>query len=693
MATIRQAITLQDKMSPVLTSIVKAMKSTIQVMEQLDRATQNGASATAWKDVKDSIGAAEDALDQFGKKQNNINDNNRKIENGFKSWQKAIITAQNALQLVEQAINIIEKPIQAADRFVSIQARLNNINDGLQTQAELQQKIYNSAQRSRGVYEDTADAVAQLNLLAGDTFKTNDEAIAFMEILNKAFAASGTDQFAQQAAIVQLTQALASGRLQGDEYNSILENAPMIANAIKDYMGVTLGEMRELSSEGVITTDIIKNAVFAAGADIDAMFQQLPYTFEQSMNRVRNAALMAMEPLIQAFSSFVQSSNFEQLSLAAVAAIQLITGALLFLGNGIGSIAAFTIENWSIIKPILIFAAVLIGSLTAAYLTYNAVRTIGNGITYVMTAAELALATARGVAVSATTAQTAAQLGLNGAMLANPITWVIGLIALLIAALVAVGSYLYDLWQTNIDFRVGVVSIWNSLLNFFDQIPIFFLSIVFGISNAFETGRVTVLEIVQSMANGVIDIINWCIEQVNKIPGVSIDALEHVSFATTASMLLEEQKKWQNSVLSGMRSSADAKAAQRAADLAKQEAEWRKEAAQAAAESEDPWTYGAGVEGYGDYSQFLGADANNPANVNVTGGKLDSAGVVTISDEDLKYLKDIAYMEYVNQYTTTRPVVYATFGDVHETADVNKIIVALEDVIEEAYDSALDPVG
>lgn len=733
MATIRQALSLQDRMSPVLSSIMKSMRSTMNVMEQMNAAAGRGITSEAWRQARRDIEAAEDQLRQFGNEQDDIVHGQERVRKGFSGWQAAIVTVNQGLQLAGQLVDALDKPIQIADSFISTDARLRNINDGLQTQAELQEKIYNSAQRSRGSYTETADAVAKLNLLAGDTFKTNDEAITFAEIMNKAFTVAGADAAETSAAMRQMTQALASGRLQGDEFTSIRENAPLIAQAIQDYMGVTAAEMKELSSEGAITADIIKNAVFGAGAEIDALFSNMPYTFEQSMERIKNAGLFAVQPLIYVFSDFVQSDTFEvwsqnvvnairwvvsgvqyligwasalaatpgfqQFATTAGTALSFVGNALLWIGNLIFNVVSWIITNWSTLEPILIGAAILVGGLAAAWGIYNGVLAISKGIQLVMIIGSYALAAARGTEVAATTAATAAQWGLNTALLANPITWIIIAVIALIAIIIALVLWITKLWNTNIDFKVGVIRIWNSVLNFFDQVPIFFMGIGYGIADAFGWAKVQVLKLMQGMANVVIDIINGLIAAINLIPGVAIDPLEHLTFAADAALEEEAAKQQRANNLQAAKDKAAAKAAEREAQLQADAAQWRAEAEAQAAEAaaqqeelsatEDFWTQGAGATGFGDYSQFE-APGTNGIPTNVTGGKLDSVDEVGISDEDLKYLRDIAQAEYVNQYTTQRPVVYANFGDVHETADVNQVIAVLEDAVAGAYDSSLD---
>ena len=185
-----------------------------------------------------------------------------------------------------------------SDTLTQTTARLDMMNDGLQTTSELNRMIYESAQRSRGLYQDTADMVAKLGNLAGDAFDSSQELVAFAEQLNKQMTLSATSTTGRQAAMLQLTQAMSSGVLRGEELNSILEQTPTIAQAIANYMGVSTGKMREMASEGAITAEVVKNALFAAAEDTNAKFEQMPMTWAQVWTSFKNTATMALQPVL-----------------------------------------------------------------------------------------------------------------------------------------------------------------------------------------------------------------------------------------------------------------------------------------------------------------------------------------------------------------------------------------------------------
>ena len=231
--------------------------------------------------------------------EDNLDDVGRSAGNAGGSMRLLNLTA--GISLARQAWDAVSGSAVYLDNLSQIQARLNNINDGSQTTEQLQSKIMAAANRSRGSYQDMANSVAKLNLLASDAFKSNDEAIAFAEQLNKMFVVSGASSQEASNAMYQLNQAMASGRLQGDEYRSIIENAPMLANAIAESMGVSRAKLKELASEGAITAEVIKNAIANCADDVNRQFEEMPMTFGQAMNMIQNEAALNFKRYLTPF--------------------------------------------------------------------------------------------------------------------------------------------------------------------------------------------------------------------------------------------------------------------------------------------------------------------------------------------------------------------------------------------------------
>ena len=255
--------------------------------------------------------------------------------------------------------------VELADTFTQTTARLERMNDGMQDTAELQNMIYQAAQRSRGAYQETADMVAKLGTLAPDAFSSNKELVAFAEQINKQFALAGASGQGAQAALLQLTQAMSSGVLRGEELNSVLEQAPTIAQAIARYMGVTVGEMRELASEGKITAQVVKNALFDAAEDTNAAFDKIPLTFGQAWTMAGNAAVKAMEPAMTRLNDLLNSNLGRSAVNGLIAAFELLGSAASGVVDLLAMGAQWVADNWDFVCTVLQFAGGVILALTA----------------------------------------------------------------------------------------------------------------------------------------------------------------------------------------------------------------------------------------------------------------------------------------------------------------------------------------
>lgn len=329
MAQIREELILYDKFTNTFTRYIRQA-------EQASGATD----------------AATTATNQMAKAQRIASGNANSLTNTLRGLVGTLLTLQG-----------LKSVVNMSDQLASTTARLDMMNDGLQTTEELQQMIYASAQRSRGLYTETAAFVAKLGNLAGNAFSSNREIIAFAEQINKQMVLSGTTAQESQAAMLQLSQALSSGVLRGEELNSVLEQAPMIAQTIANYLGVTIGEMRELASEGKITAEVVKNAMFDAAEETNAAFDAMPKTWKQVWNEIQNIATKELQPL---FDSINDLANIPGLSSGLSKGFELLGkvagGVIDLIASGIELIA----ENWNTLAPILISVAIAIGAVMIA---------------------------------------------------------------------------------------------------------------------------------------------------------------------------------------------------------------------------------------------------------------------------------------------------------------------------------------
>ena len=321
---------------------------------------------------------------------------------------------------------------QTADQLTSVRSRINLINDGTQTTAEIMEKVFDASQRSRGSYVDMADSVAKLNMLAKDAFSSNDEAIMFVEQLNKQFKISGASIEESSAAMYQLTQAMAAGKLQGDEFHSIMENAPMLAQSIAQEMGLTVGQLKDMSSQGLITADIIKEALFNSAEETNAKFAEIPMTFAEVGQSIQNEMLLAFQPVLEQLSAIPQNGDFQafvqgvgvairSMAVTASASISIIGAAF----NGLKAIITVisqTIRSFTslfITTMPRVSAAVL--AVVVAFTTYRAAMALCGTQTAALTVKTVALKTAQLASAVATraygVAMTAVRVAIQGTIL------------------------------------------------------------------------------------------------------------------------------------------------------------------------------------------------------------------------------------------------------------------------------------
>lgn len=594
MATVRSAIQITDGMSPALRSMNRSLNIVISSFEQLQRDSSNAVDTASLRAAREELNRAEAEFNQI----DNAIDRARQSQEQFNNQADRSAGLMNMVKRAATGIGAaigVKKIIELSDTLSSTRARLDLMNDGLQTTAQLQDMIYQSAQRSRTSYIDTANAVAKLGILAKGAFSSNEEMVQFAELMNKQFKIGGASIQEQTSAMYQLTQAMAAGKLQGDEFRSIMENAPMLAQAIAEHMGMTVGELKEMSSEGLITADVIKNAMFAAADETNAKFAELPMTFGQVWTEIKNGAISAMEPM------------------------------LMTLAQG----ATFIHDNWSSISPVILGAATAMG----IYATATAVQT------------------------AATWLNVAANRALIATMLTNPIMWIALLVGVLIGAL-------YKWVQANGGVEISLLKLKNIALNAWDAMKIGAVSFGIGVIDAVGDMRVKVSMIMQDMINSAIGMINQLIDTVNKIPGVSIASVQQVTFGSEMAVQNEADKQSRANYLSEMKMDAGIYRTMRESQIAnlvaqKQAQNTTQEVTMPAAEA------------------YMGSiDANTS----------DIKDSVSMTAEDLKYMRDLAEQEVINRFTTAEIKVDManTFGDIRETADVDGIIAYIEETLTES---------
>ena len=500
-------------------------------------------------------------------------------------------------------IKLVKDIMAAADQQSALNARIAMMNDGLQTTEELQKRIYQAAQASRGSYNNTAGMVGKFGTLAPDAFNSSQEIVDFAEQINKHLTLSGASGAGADAAVLQLTQALSAGVLRGEELNSVLEQAPTIAQTIAEYMGVNIGKMRELASEGKITSDVVKNALFSAAEETNAKFAEIPMTFGQLWQYGMNAVQQASMPALQA------------------------------IAKG----ATFIHDNWDKVAPVLLGVAAAAGIVAVA---------LG------------AQAAAAWIAKKANTE-------LMASLLANPLTWValgIGVVVALIYRWIqAVGgmtvawlifkNYILTVWdEIELSYMAGYFAVQGWMTNMYVKM----YTIGANIGDAMGDMKVNVLTHIEGMVNGAINLLNSFINAVNAIPGVAIGAISQVSFAASASAKNEASKAARASNVAALNAAAEKDAAQRERYLSSLERQAERNrmerlagiASAKAASNAAGASSGAGSAGIPGYS---GKGAGNIGKVGSVGNVKNVEGEISLADEDMKLYRDLAERRYMNQ--------------------------------------------
>ncbi len=440
---------------------------------------------------------------------------------------KGAVAAYLSVQAVGNVLNI-------SDELTQTKSRLDMMNDGLQSTDELVNMVYAAAQDARGSFSQMADVVARFGNNAKDAFGSSEEVVAFADLIQKQMTIAGASTSEASNAMLQLSQALGSGVLRGDELNSIFEQAPNLIQNIADYLNVPIGQIREMASEGELSADTVKAAIYAAADDINAKFEQMPMTWGQVWQSMQNTATMAFQPVLQRMNDIANSEAFQNFANGAIQAMATLANVVLNIFDLIGMVGGFIADNWSIISPIVYGVIAALAIYNGYLLVSNTIQAISNGLAAISAARSAIKAGLTLAEAAATTTATGAQVGLNAALLACPITWIILLIIALIAIIFAVCNAIADLTGVaNSGFGVITGGI-NVVIQFFKNLGLSVANIALGIGNAIAalgsnimTAFHNAIASVQSwwydLLATALTVVEGICEALNKLPFVEFD--------------------------------------------------------------------------------------------------------------------------------------------------------------------------
>ena len=695
----------------------------VQEQQKLNRAVEN-------MDVQEANKAYLRLSQTVGNMEGYIRDNvdeqgrfNRAIQEGTNEADALMQTIRRAVAAYV-TIQSLSGVLNLSDQLVSTNARLNMMNDGLQTTQDLQNMIFLSAERTRGSYQATADAVSKLGLMAGDAFGSSEEIIAFMEQINKQFVIAGTEASGIDAAMLQLTQAMGAGVLRGEEYNSILEQAPNIIQAIADYMEVPKGQLKDMAAEGQITAEIVKAAMFASADETNAKFESMPKTFEQIWTSFENHALMAFQPVLRRMNEIANSEAFQGLVNNTIDALSVLAGLALEIFELMVGGAQLVSDNWSWLSPIIYGVA---GALAVYYgwqLAANAIEAVSHGIHIAMAAAQMIHAAATGTLTVATAAEIAAQNGLNAAMYACPIVWIVVLVIALVAAFYAAIAAINKFTGTSISATgviAGVFASWvafvinrfimiynyvASLVEWFANVwthPIYatkklfvnlgnmILDFCIAATEGFDEVATNLANAFISGANLAISGINWIIDALNHIPGIDIDnvgELEKVASITSSMRGVKDD------LASWLGPEPEDYTSIKQLDYISVGGAWDAgysfgEGIEDKIFNFDPASLFAidGIPSADDYASALTAGGIGEGIEDIAENTGTMADAMDITQEELKYLRDIAEQEAVNRFTTAEINIEQTnHNTIKNGMDLDGVVSGLDDALGEAIE-------
>lgn len=697
-----------DNANAELEQLRMQLNQAIQEQNSLNQAMQNmdvSAANDAYLRLSQTVGNTEryirDNVDEQGRFNQEISAGTQQA-NELTNTIKRAVAAYISIQSVGKALNI-------SDELVQTTSRLNMMNDGVQTTAELVNMVYAAAQDARGSFSQMADVVARFGNNAKDAFSSSEEVVAFADLIQKQMTIAGASTQEAANAELQLSQALGSGVLRGDELNSIFEQAPNLIQNIADYLDVPIGKIREMAADGELSADVVKAAIFSAADDINSKFNEMPMTWGQIWQSMQNTALIAFQPVLQRLNDLANSEAFQTFIQGAIEAMATLANILLNIFELVGTVGGFIADNWSVISPI-IYGVIAALAVYAAYLgIVKAIELASAAASMIHSLAMSAKIAVMAAVTGQTMAATAAQMGYNGALYACPVVWIIMLLIALIAIIFAVCNAIAKMTGiANSGFGVITGGV-NVVIQFFKNLGLTVANIALGIGNAiaalasnmmtaFHNAICSVQSWFYNLLSTALSVIEGICSALNKLPfvefdysGISSAADDYAAKASEAAGNKEDYQSISDAFNEGF-TTFDAFQDGWASDAFNAGAAWGDGIADKVSNFSLSDVFGqTDIPNVGDYtSGFNDAIANSGVgdsigNIDDNTGKIKDS--LDVTEEDLKYLRDIAEQESINRFTTAEVTINQTNNNnVSSDTDLDGFITALDDAMGEAID-------
>lgn len=658
MATIQQSMSLYDGVTGPLRQMQQAMALTLNTFESM----QNSISENVAIDFgTQELEMARNAVNQLGaemreiqvqqdrmtQNQDEFTQSVRRSESRMNKLGSAAIAVNQGLELMQRIGNGINGFMTYSDEAMMINSRIGMMNDGLMKHHELQKKILQMANDTRSGYAETVDLMSKLTM--SGAFDSTAHVMDMTESINKAIRIGGGTDEMNKSAMLQLSQALGSGVLQGDELRSLSENAPYMMKVLADGLGVARGELKQMGADGELTTDVVIQAFENQRDVINSTFENIPRTWGDVTTKLGNSWTNFMQrlandqgtgvlnPLINQFYAFAEWLDTPQgmsflLMIATV--IEWITNGLVFMGNVVGTVASLFIENWDFISMMLlgvsaVLAGVLIPKLWAM--------------------------------VPPLIAQASAWIVMN-----YPILMVIGSVILFMTMLHSMGVTTEQIIGTVTGIFFGlyaflynlVADIWNLFAVFGEFLGNFCNDPLAATVRLFIGFADTVLGILESIAN-------------------AMDALFGSSMADTLAGWRSNMQSW-----------ADDTFGEQAVTIERMEK----------LDVADNFNkgYDFGVDLSNEATQIFEDLTTSMNSMGFEGGHIDSVGsiedTVDVSNEDLEIMRELAEMESIQNFVTLTPKVNIKTGPVSKDVDIDEIVRRIEKSIEEEMEASTKEV-